>query len=101
MKKYFMVGFLLIMVMLILQFTGGNNCLAAPQKEGQFKVVGYYSGALFDEPVENLATDKLTHIIYAFLIPREFRKTGAVKTIGISGTSRRRPSVYCCWGLVI
>lgn len=71
MKKYFMAGFLLIMVMLILQFTGGNNCLAAPQKDGQFKVVGYYSGALFDEPVGNLATDKLTHIVYAFLIPRE------------------------------
>jgi GH18 family chitinase len=37
----------------------------------QFKVVGYYSGSLFDEPVEKLQTDKLTHVIYAFLIPRE------------------------------
>lgn len=35
-----------------------------------FKVVGYYSGDLFDEPIENLPTDQLTHIIYAFLIPK-------------------------------
>lgn len=35
-----------------------------------FKVVGYYSGDLFNEPVENLQTDKLTHVMYAFLIPR-------------------------------
>ena len=71
MKKYFITGFLLITIMLILQSAGDNNCLAATQKDGQFKVVGYYSGALFDEPVDKLATDKLTHIVYAFLIPRE------------------------------
>lgn len=35
-----------------------------------FRVVGYYSGGLFNEPVENLQTDKLTHVIYAFLIPK-------------------------------
>lgn len=35
-----------------------------------FKVVGYYSGSLFDEPVSNLQTDKLTHVVYAFLIPK-------------------------------
>lgn len=39
--------------------------------ETPFKVVGYYSGNLFDEPVDKLQTDKLTHVIYAFLIPRE------------------------------
>lgn len=36
-----------------------------------FKVVGYYSGDLFNEPIEKLQTDKLTHIMYAFLIPRD------------------------------
>lgn len=36
-----------------------------------FRVIGYYSGDLFDEPLENLQTDKLTHIMYAFLIPQE------------------------------
>lgn len=44
----------------------------AEQKDkdrGEFKIIGYYSGDLFDEPVESLQTDKLTHIIYAFLIP--------------------------------
>lgn len=41
----------------------------AAARENEFKVVGYYSGSLFDEPVEKLPTDKLTHVIYAFLIP--------------------------------
>lgn len=36
-----------------------------------FKVVGYYSGDLFNEPVSKLQTSKLTHIMYAFLIPNE------------------------------
>ncbi len=36
-----------------------------------FRVIGYYSGDLFEEPLENLQTDKLTHIMYAFLIPQE------------------------------
>jgi GH18 family chitinase len=35
-----------------------------------FKVVGYYSGDLFNEPVEKLQTDKLTHIMYSFVIPK-------------------------------
>jgi hypothetical protein len=35
-----------------------------------FKVVGYYSGDLFQEPPERLQTDRLTHVVYAFLIPR-------------------------------
>ena len=71
MKKNIMAGFILIMVMTLLPLAAGNNCWAAPLEEGAFKVVGYYSGDLFDEPVDKLATDKLTHIIYAFLIPRE------------------------------
>lgn len=36
----------------------------------EFKVVGYYSGDLFNEPVEKLQTDKLTHIMYSFVIPK-------------------------------
>lgn len=51
------------------------NVSAAEYAENEsgkkFKVIGYYSGDLFDEPLENLQTDKLTHIIYAFLIPQE------------------------------
>lgn len=38
---------------------------------GDFKVVGYYCGDVFNEPLENLQTDKLTHLIYGFLIPQE------------------------------
>lgn len=37
----------------------------------EFKVVGYYSGDLFNEPIEKLKTDKLTHIMYAFIIPKD------------------------------
>lgn len=35
-----------------------------------FRVIGYYSGDLFEEPLSSLQTDKLTHIMYAFLIPQ-------------------------------
>ncbi|MBQ3390590.1 MAG: S-layer homology domain-containing protein [Firmicutes bacterium] len=35
-----------------------------------FRVIGYYSADLFDEPAEHLQTNKLTHVMYAFLIPR-------------------------------
>lgn len=40
-------------------------------KNGEFKVIGYYSGGLFDVPVEKLQAEKLTHIMYGFLIPIE------------------------------
>ena len=30
----------------------GNTCWAAVDKAEPFKVVGYYSGSLFDEPAE-------------------------------------------------
>lgn len=36
-----------------------------------FRVVGYYCGDTFDYPVEEVQVDKLTHLIYAFLIPTE------------------------------
>lgn len=36
-----------------------------------FRTVGYYSYDLFEEPLEKLQTDKLTHIMYAFLIPQK------------------------------
>ena len=68
------IGFLLIMMLALnLGLTSGFAADSSEEagKENQFKIVGYYSGALFNEPVEKLQTDKLTHIIYAFLIPKE------------------------------
>lgn len=41
------------------------------ENNGQFRIIGYYSGDLFDEPLDALQTDKLTHIMYAFLIPQK------------------------------
>ena len=48
----------------------GTTAEAETLPPSNFKVIGYYSGDLFDEPIDQLPTDKLTHIIYAFLIPR-------------------------------
>lgn len=42
----------------------------AEEKNDRFRIIGYYSGDLFDEPIDKLQTDKLTHIMYAFLIPQ-------------------------------
>lgn len=44
---------------------------AVSEKNKDFKVVGYYS-EIFEDPIDkNVQFDKLTHIIYAFLIPGE------------------------------
>lgn len=45
-----------------------SDVLAKENKE--FRVVGYYS-EIFDEPVDKLQFDKITHIIYSFLIPKD------------------------------
>lgn len=37
----------------------------------EFKVIGYYCGEWFDVPVEKLQAEKLTHVMYGFLIPTE------------------------------
>ena len=63
-------------VMLLVLNCGYTTSFAADTsekavEENQFKVIGYYSGALFNEPIEKLQTDKLTHVIYSFLIPQE------------------------------
>jgi GH18 family chitinase len=44
---------------------------AAPAADAAapFRVIGYYSGDLFQGQADRLQADKLTHIIYAFLIP--------------------------------
>ncbi|WP_019228961.1 glycosyl hydrolase family 18 protein [Sedimentibacter sp. B4] len=67
MKK--MIILILAAVLLLNIYT----CYGADDRfpnEKEFKVIGYYSGDLFNEPLEKLQTDKLTHVIYAFLIPK-------------------------------
>ena len=64
----------LLALILILSAATTGVVFAEPSNKASdqpFRVVGYYSGALFNEPVEKLQTDKLTHVIYSFLIPKE------------------------------
>lgn len=62
---------LLLVVNMGLASAFAVNAGDGSERKNSFKVIGYYSGSLFNEPVEKLQTDKLTHIIYAFLIPQE------------------------------
>ena len=63
MKKIFSVILIICLMLSGTVVTYGSN--------DSFKVVGYYSGDLFNESVEKLHTAKLTHVMYAFLIPKE------------------------------
>lgn len=47
----------------------GKNTVVADSRRDDFKVIGYYCGEWFDVPVEKLQAEKLTHIMYGFLIP--------------------------------
>ncbi len=51
-----------------LLLSGGAPVFAEPDPQDSFKVVGYCS-ELFNDPVEAIQYDKLTDVIYAFLIP--------------------------------
>ncbi|MEL7659101.1 MAG: glycoside hydrolase family 18 protein, partial [Bacillota bacterium] len=71
-RKNILIRLIVFLLTLNLSLTAGFASASGDEKEEkQFKVVGYYSGDLFNEPVEKLQTDKLTHVIYAFLIPKE------------------------------
>jgi len=61
---------------------------AGDKKENldNFRTVGYYSYDLFEEPLEKLQTDKLTHIMYAFLIPQ---KDGSVLPLAEEENARQ------------
>lgn len=62
---------ILIYSLIILSFCFSVQAKEEKPVDSEFKVVGYYSGDLFNEPVEKLQTDKLTHIMYSFVIPKE------------------------------
>ncbi|AOY76825.1 glycosyl hydrolase family 18 protein [Clostridium formicaceticum] len=68
MNKIFkrIIIFALMYTLILPLFSSGSYIFADESKE--FRVVGYYS-EIFDDPVDNLQFDKLTHITYAFLIP--------------------------------
>ena len=49
----------------------GESESSAATEPQEFKVIGYYCGEWFDVPLEKLQAEKLTHIMYGFLIPTE------------------------------
>lgn len=52
-------------------FAGAENINTPKNSTPEFKVVGYYCGEWFDVPLEKLQAEKLTHVMYGFLIPTE------------------------------
>ena len=63
-----------------------ENINAPAGSTAEFKVIGYYCGEWFDVPVEKLQAEKLTHVMYGFLIPTE---DGTCKPFqGTGGTVR-------------
>lgn len=65
-----------VMPIPVVSYGGENNkentaVTVSDRKSEDFKVIGYYCGEWFDVPVEKLQSDKLTHIMYGFLIPKE------------------------------
>jgi hypothetical protein len=61
---------IILMAVLMLSIYTCYGAEISLSNEKDFKVIGYYSGDLFNEPLDKLQTDKLTHVIYAFLIPK-------------------------------
>jgi len=59
----------LLTAMLITQAAFGADA-ADTGKIENFKVIGYYLGEWFDVPLEKLQAEKLTHVIYGFIVPR-------------------------------
>ncbi len=71
MKKILFVIISAILLVNIFSVPALADTAADTGNKREFKVIGYYSGDLFDEPLEKLQTGKLTHVIYAFLIPQK------------------------------
>lgn len=66
------ISMITVMMLPAVSFASDNSNGATNQtKAGEFKVIGYYCGEWFDVPVETLQAEKLTHIMYGFLIPSE------------------------------
>lgn len=72
MKRLKIIVLMFIITLITLCILSSCNFTQASKETSinEFKVVGYYSGDLFNEPVEKLQTDKLTHIMYSFVIPK-------------------------------
>ncbi|MBK5247000.1 MAG: hypothetical protein JJE49_07030 [Peptostreptococcaceae bacterium] len=81
MKKITGIALVIMLIGLLTQCTYEKEKAqidGQPDLEKTFKVVGYYLGETFDKPLENLQADKLTHLVYAFLIPN---KDGSLKPL--------------------
>jgi GH18 family chitinase len=69
-KKETIVLIILLLLLPIASACININTSNEEVVNNDFKVVGYYSGDLFNEPVEKIQTNKLTHIMYYFVIPK-------------------------------
>lgn len=74
-NKILIIALVLAMATVMMQpavsFGSDNGSGVTTNREDEFKVIGYYCGEWFDVPVEKLQAEKLTHIMYGFLIPTE------------------------------
>ena len=71
MKKRNILNIALAAALCACMLTGIVTTFAdSTDKADSFKVIGYYLGEWFDVPVEKLQAEKLTHVIYGFIVPR-------------------------------
>lgn len=65
------LAMVIVIMMPVVSFGSDNEEVVITNCTNEFKVIGYYCGEWFDVPVEKLQAEKLTHIMYGFLIPKE------------------------------
>ena len=70
-KRAWVAVLLIITMMQPMVCFGDSSNEPAHSNTEKFKVIGYYCGEWFDVPIEKLQADKLTHVMYGFLIPKE------------------------------
>ena len=59
-----------LLILLLTLIPVMSTAAADTSKAEDFKIIGYYLGEWFDVPVEKLQAEKLTHLIYGFIVPR-------------------------------
>ena len=66
-RKFIVIQLLMLLLVTSINIYAVENSYSVNNKD--FKVIGYYTATSFDEPLERLQLDKLTHVMYGFLKP--------------------------------